>query len=125
MSRRQKPLGGPEEDERALAQALVAAVRSLGWLVPDTEEEVGALEGDDSLELRPLPPDLRDPFAILDRPRFQREILAEKETAVDSEVVEELARAAREGREEIPEEVEELMRQDREVAERRLRGDDK
>jgi hypothetical protein len=126
MSRRHKPSGEPEDRrEGALAQAMIDAVRSLGWLAPETEEEVAAIEANNSQVLKPLPPGLRDPYTVLDRQTLSQTIGAEAESAQNAEVVEELARAAREGRGKISDEVEELMKQDRETAERRMQSDDR
>jgi hypothetical protein len=125
MILRHKPLVKPEDNEDALVQSVANAVRSLGWLAPETEEEVATTEGGDGQAPRPLPPALRDPYALLDRQDLWGTMNTETELVQDAEVVEELARAAREGRGKISDDVEDLMRRDRDAAEHRGRDDNR
>lgn len=104
------------DDRGEFENALLGAVRSARWLLPESEEDVEKEErlfGKDSLE---LPESLRDPLSALQRPRHRRKPPASK-PAQSGEVEESLARAAREGSSEsISPEIEARMRRDRERA---------
>lgn len=90
------------------------AMLHLGWVLPVTPEDVARIEAklDEKAE---LPPTLRDPYAL-----FDRETRTQPQpplTLSNDDVVECLARVAREGKA-IPPEIEARMRHDREHAER-------
>lgn len=115
MVRRRK-----NDADRRFRWALSRAARALGWIVPDTDDEVRKSEERRAGESE-LPPALLDPFRALERKRAR---FAKASAAQSSEsLTDELARAAREGRGEISEEVEERMRRDRAAAEGRAGGE--
>lgn len=95
-------------------KSLYSAVRSLDWLLPQTEEEVAASERQvEELDSS----DCGDPFEALDRePGYSERPAAEVSPSPDYE--QELRRAARLGTGKVAEEVEERMRRDREREER-------
>ena len=98
------------QKDTKLNQALYAAARSLGWLLPQTEEEVAGTEEPSE------PPTPGDAFEALDRaPIFSKRPLADAVAAPEYEA--ELRRAARLGSDEVPDEIEERMRRDRRKAE--------
>jgi len=108
-----------DADDDSLVRDVDAAVVSLGWKVPQTEDEVRRAE----LELtqlgadEALPEALRDPQAVFGRPADRVEIRPQViafEPMPETE--QELARAARQGST-IPPEVEQAMGRDREAAE--------
>lgn len=98
----------------SLEATLYRAIRSLGWLLPATEEDV--LRSDVDEEGIDLPAELRDPLAAL-VPRGRAAVSGE-ESACEETIAAELAQAAREGSGSISEEILEEMRRDREAAER-------
>lgn len=104
-----------EDQEREFEELVYRAVRSAGWLIPTTPEEVAASE-----ELVPrtdmsLPDELHNPLAALDL-RQRKPLPTHK--AMPNDFPEEMARAARQAKDAISEEVEEQMRKDRDTAER-------
>lgn len=110
----------PEPGEDEVERLVYDAMRSSGWLPPETEEDVARAEEELAREPVPLPEDLKDPSAVIQRltrcePRSPLGLPSSAETEGN------LARAAREGGE-IPEEAEERMRADREAAEREADG---
>ncbi len=118
MARRKKSSTKDAEFNRSL----VSAVRSLGWLLPQTEGEVADFErvlapSDASSPLEPL-----DPFEALDRePTFSKRSARSPEANAEYEV--ELRRAARSGTGDVSEEAEGRMRRDRRRAEQEADGD--
>jgi hypothetical protein len=103
---------GGASDERFERLVHEAMVR-LGWVLPVTPEEVARVE-EELEESAELPPGLGDPYTIFDAAKPPQ--VACPSTPVNDDVVECLARVAREGNG-IPPEVEERMRFDRERAE--------
>lgn len=57
------------QSERRLQRALHVASSLLGWRVPDTVAEVRATSLENEDIDSPLPEELQDPFAVLDRDR--------------------------------------------------------
>ena len=102
------------DDDSKLGLAIVESARSLGWLLPETEQQVAAEE--ENLEDVQLPPSLLDPYAVLDRVAASTK-KPRTDPASSEELEQELARAAREGAGQIPAEVEDQMKRDREAAE--------
>lgn len=103
------------DNDGAFEEAVSTAARSLGWLLPQTEEEVEESEQalDDEMS---TPATLRDPFEALDREApFSRRPDRAAETQPEYEA--ELRRAARSGKGPVTEEVEAKMRRDRKEAE--------
>jgi hypothetical protein len=105
--------GGASEER--LEGLVHEAMLHLGWVLPMTPEDVARVEEelDESAE---LPHELRDPYTIFDAPRPPQ--VACPSPPANDDVVECLARVAREGKGISPE-VEERMRQDRERAEQK------
>ena len=95
------------------------ALRALGWVVPQSEDDVRDAED----ELQPAPSDLPDELknaeAMLRRPRRTAPPPAGPHLPLpsDPDIDSTLARAAREGGH-IPPDIEEAMRRDRQAAER-------
>ena len=89
-----------------------------GWLIPQTVEAV--LQAERELAEAPitLPAELCDPSKILKRPASPLRLVRSGVSSSDNSMVENLARAARNGAP-LPPEVEERMRKDREKAERK------
>ena len=91
------------------------AMLRMGWAFPSSPEDVARAEAEIAECEEPLPPGLSDPYALFDaakRPRLRGPC-----APANDDVVEYLARAAREGKA-ITVEVEAAMRADRERAER-------
>ena len=115
MSRKRQ---NPREAERRFECTLHEGIRSLGWLLPETEDEVRAADEEDDGDSLELPPELRDPFAALTRDYSIRPRRRQAEPPmVDRTYRQELRRAAREGTGQITAEIEERMRRDRLAAE--------
>ena len=119
-SKRRKPASGGE----ALDSEVHEALRSLGWVAPECEDDVRRAETELSASAAPLPESLIDAatvfapkaacgFAKVLSPCFPS----------DPQTEDNLARAARQGGE-IPPEIEEKMRRDRQDAERKLNQDE-
>jgi hypothetical protein len=108
-----------EDVEGVVEDALI----SLGWIVPQTEADVLRAESEIGLRPVPLAEGLANPASAWEHqpePRRPRpEIL---QFPGDEEIAADLARAAREGGR-IPPELEEILRRDREAAERERDGD--
>jgi|SRR5882672_3260717 len=102
-----------------LEQQVYEAFLTRGWIIPQTEGDVSRAEAVMAVEDREeLPPELCDPYKVLTRYQGTRGRVAVLQPD-DHETSELLARAARAGKE-IPAEVDERMRRDREMAERKL-----
>jgi hypothetical protein len=107
-----------DELERHVYEAFLAR----GWIIPQTEADVSRAEAQMAgKECEELPPSLRDPYAVLRRLSETRATVVSLQPAED-ETPELLARAARAGKD-IPKDIEELMRQDREAAEKKSSND--
>lgn len=113
-----KPKAHTNEDDHQIERTVHDAMMVRGWLIPRSEEEVMRAESELADHPVDLPKELEDPACLLDaiadcvpEPRLR--------LPVNREAAENLARAAREGGE-IPPEVEERMRADREKAEREI-----
>lgn len=106
-----------------MAEDVLAALESLGWVVPRSESEVRRAESELAADPAPLPPGLTDPAGVLDGPDPSVDGSA---PAIpfprDVEIDATLARVAREGGEITPA-IEEAMRRDREAAEREAESD--
>ena len=99
-------------------KALYSAVRSLGWLLPETEAEVAETEEQGDSAACETPSELSNPLEALDRaPDFS--LRPTRGAPADPDYVIELSRAARAGGGELPSDVEEKMRRDRKRAEGR------
>ena len=57
----------PNEAKGRFQSALHTAARLLGWILPETEAEVKAVDQHDRSVRPELPNELRDPLAALDR----------------------------------------------------------
>ena len=103
-------------NDQAIEATVFQAIRSLGWLLPQTEDGVRAIAIDE--DGITLPPSLLDPMNALS-PRYRHQPIAEPDVW-DPLLVDELAQAARQGAGAIPAEVAERMRRDRDAAERKM-----
>jgi len=113
-------LAGDSNGQAALEQEVHQALRAMGWVVPQDGAAVQAVESKLAAEAITLPEALRDADAAL-RGLSQAVGVEPRPIAFggDSDIEAGLARAAREGGT-IPPKVEELMRRDRQAAEREL-----
>ncbi|MHC4717690.1 MAG: VOC family protein [Planctomycetota bacterium] len=106
------------EEQTEMEQDVHAALIANGWLTPTREDDVDAAEAelrDDPVE---LPADLADPAAVFERAASEAQpALLRFPGSPDIDAT--LARAAREGGTVTPE-IEEIMRRDREAAEREM-----
>jgi hypothetical protein len=94
-----------------------------GWIIPQTEADVSRAEAQMAgKECEELPPSLCDPYELLRRSSETRAKVVSLQPAEDDETPELLARAARAGKD-IPRDIEERMRQDRETAEKKSTND--
>ena len=108
--------GKPTPGE-GLGAELHRALSSLGWRLPETEDEIA--EAEEWVEGHPpvVPHEIADPEQALARPRGRATPMRKVSLETEDAIEENLARAAREGGS-IPPEIEERMRKDREDAER-------
>ena len=115
-SKNNRSEGKPAPGE-GLGAELHRAFSSLGWRLPETEDEIA--EAEEWVEKHPplVPPEIADSEQALARPRGRAIAIRKVSLEADDAIEENLARAAREGGS-IPPEIEERMRKDREDAER-------
>jgi hypothetical protein len=117
MSTHNKPEKGDQlQNKHNIEGRIYDAMRALGWMIPTTEEDVEEAELMLSKEEPPLPEELQDPYQTLDGMDSDCLPFDPAPVAVDAEVEENLARAAREGGVIRPE-IERRMRADRQAAE--------
>lgn len=102
-----------DEESDPLSPQVHEALGELGWLPPETERDVQRAEQRTSDQT--LPETLRDPRAVFDR--TEEPPPATIPFPIDPDIDATLARAAREGGHLTPE-IEEIMRRDRQAAER-------
>lgn len=103
-----------------LEHEIHAGLASIGWLPPETEEDVARAEAELAEAAQPVPDKLRDPDATWNHAsKSASMVLRLPGFADDSPAAEDMARAARGGRRLAPE-VEDLMRRDRDAAEQEL-----
>jgi hypothetical protein len=109
-----RPKGRDPSDgaQRALLRDVHEALKSAGWAMPQSEDDVRRAEGRIAESPAALPEALRDPAGAVER-AARPEPLA---LPPGRQAAENLARAAREGGE-VPPEIEEIMRRDRRAAE--------
>jgi hypothetical protein len=112
-----------EPDENLLAADVCEAMGDLGWRIPQDEAAVAKAEAWVAQEALPLPDGLREPGRVFSRLPEEPPLAGAAIAALrgDEAIGETLARAAREGGE-LPSDVEETMRRDREAAEREADG---
>jgi hypothetical protein len=121
MSTHKKPeKDGSLPNKQNLERHVYEAMRSLGWIIPTTEEDVARAEAMLSKEVAALPEELMDPYHILESMDSDCPASDPQPLPVDAEVEENLARAAREGGVIRPE-IEQRMRRDRQTAEQRIK----
>ena len=113
----------PSEEFEELELQVYEAFLARGWIIPQTEADVSRAEAEIAVgEYEELPSKLRDPYAVLKRSSERQAKVLSLQQADDDEMTEQMARAARFGKD-IPPEIEERMRQDREAAERKATDD--
>jgi hypothetical protein len=110
-----------ERPENGIPERVVEAARSLGWLPPQSEEEVRRAEAEAEGKPLSLPDELRDPKEVFDRPTGRA--VPSINPPEDARINATLSRAAREAGHLSPE-IEEAMRRDREATEKEADGDD-
>lgn len=121
MARKRK---GKERGHEDLVSDVHQALKSIGWTIPECEDDVRRAEAELSGSATPLPKSLTDAGAVFDRRPGSSNITPKPLAASPVyEVEDNLARAARQGGT-IPPEIEQRMRRDREDAERRLNRDE-
>ena len=123
MTRKRNTPRPPDNDE-ALTGEVSRSLADLGWLVPQTEDDVARAEAALADDPPELPDTLEDPAAVFDGPDptgAAPERIAQFPDNSDTDAG--LARAAREaGR--ITGEIEDAMRRDRQAAQKDLDQDD-
>jgi hypothetical protein len=120
MSTHKKPeKDDPPPSKANLERHVYEAMRSLGWIIPTTEEDVARAESMLSREAVELPEELKNPYHILESMDTDCPASDPEPVPVDAEVEENLARAAREGGVIRPE-IEQRMRRDRQAAEQKI-----
>lgn len=93
-----------------------------GWIIPQTEADVSRAEAEMAAKkCEELPDSLRDPYEVLRRSSEMKARVVSLQPK-DDETPELLARAARAGKN-IPKDIEERMRHDREAAEKKSAND--
>jgi len=118
MSTDRKPDKREADGSDDLEREVDEAMTSLGWKVPQTEDEVLRAEAELAENPAPLPDELTDPAEVFDRAPGQTEAgTGPLLFPTDQDIEADLARAARDGGP-IPPEIEEVLRRDREAAER-------
>jgi hypothetical protein len=109
---KQKQQDEKELSEQEAEQVVYEALRLCGAFLPQTVDEVARAEAEVDEHSVELPPKLRDPFALLERMQKGATGLPfPRNRAVDSEAVENLAFAAKNGSD-IPPEVLSRMDED-------------
>jgi hypothetical protein len=110
-------------DDEDIAPDVHQAAKSLGWVVPQSEEDVLQAERELSKQPAALPEELQDPKEVFERGAACGAAESKSlEFPPDPDIDATLNRAAREGGRITPE-IEERMRQDREAAERNLENE--
>ena len=107
------------EDENAFEKELQSAMRYEGWLAPETVLEVLEAEKRISTQHIDRPDSFKDPRKLLEQ-KTTKQLTIRSSPIANIEVVDNLARAARQGRK-ISEEVEERMKRDRDSAENQIK----
>jgi len=114
-----KTTGTDGESHDELEKLVHEAMLRLGWLFPETPEDIARIEAELESSGSNLPPELRDPYTVFDAEKCARPNYVAKPSSDQDEddMADCLGRAAREGKVIRPE-VEERMHRDRELAER-------
>lgn len=120
QKRQGKSRGATNAEE--LEAEVFDAIRALGWAIPENEEEVKRAEAELAQEPVDVPDALRNADAVWNRVGHQEAGRQPSAFACNRVVLENLARAAREGGALTPE-VEAQMRRDREQAEKSHDGE--
>ena len=110
------------ENTKDLERKIYATLRSKGLIIPITAQEVLDAEAMMKGNMIELPEELRDPEVILNRSKQKLSIKFSPLSSSNKEMEENLARAAREDGNISPE-IEERMRKDREVAEKKHKNE--
>ena len=110
------------ENTKDLERKIYATLRSKGLIIPITAQEVLDAEAMMKGNMIELPEELRDPEVILNRSKQKLSIKFSPLSSSNKEMEENLARAAREDGNISPE-IEERMKKDREVAEKKHKNE--
>ncbi len=112
------------DDDQTLANDVNQAMASLGWRVPECEEDVRRAEEELTASVTALPASLGDAETVFTgKARAESADVKTPEFSPDVQAEQDLARAARQGAA-IPPEIERRMRRDREAAEDALTPDE-
>ena len=95
-----------------IERAVFDAMRHVGWILPQSADDVLRAERELAEHPVSLPAELANPYAILDRPDRPIPVASGMEALRDAATEQNLSQAAREGGE-IPPEVKEQMDRDR------------
>lgn len=119
-----------QKNEESLAELdelelqVYEAFLARGWILPETEADVSRAEAQMAgKECEELPLSLRDPYAVLRRSLEPRPKVVSLQPPQNDQTPELLARAARAGKD-IPNDIEERMKRDREAAEKKSANDE-
>jgi hypothetical protein len=120
MSTQKKPeKNEPSPNDVSLERQVFEAMRSLGRIIPTSEEDVERAEALLAKECVGLPEELKDPYQTLESMDSDCPSFEAKCQPANEQVEANLARAAREGGAILPE-IEQRMRRDRRDAEQRI-----
>jgi len=108
-------------NDNEISHELYLLLKASGLAFPDTEEELKQLLAHSRKNSSPIPSGLDDAASILKRGLLK--LTESLDSSTDKEIEENLAQAAREGNQ-IPEEVKEQMKRDREESEKKGRDGD-
>jgi hypothetical protein len=102
--------------DEIIENAFVKSLRHHGFLFPETQTELEIVKSKKEIEEVPLPSELEDPMQIIRRGKI--ESISSVEFPENSDVEENLARAAREGKD-IPDDVKNQMKKDKDSSKRK------
>lgn len=114
-------LNNSNEEDSRVDDSFHSALKKFGYVFPETEEELEHLKATVSRKKIQIPDELNDPFQILKKGKVTT--LNSFNVSEDQEIEENLAMAAREGKE-IPEDILSQMEQDRKDAEEKGKKND-
>ena len=116
----EEPQASDQTDNDQVERDVHEALKSLGWATPDNEDDVTRLEAEISQGTVELPETLKDTGRVFQaRPQEDPTTIELPHFSADVETQDSLARAARAGKP-IPPEIEEIMRRDRQAAQREV-----
>jgi hypothetical protein len=102
--------------DEIIENAFVKSLRQHGFLFPATQTDLEAIKNKKEIGEVPLPSDLENPMQIIERGKIKS--ISSGDFPDNSEVEENLARAAREGKD-IPDDVKNQMKKDKDSSKRK------